>query len=69
MPKLMILTLNPEEWLTYNFSLHYYPRITHQGHEKKGNDHQAKKLTIVQQILHNVLLRKCKENIMEIMHI
>ena len=28
------------------FSLQYYPRIIHQGHKNKGNDHQLNKLLI-----------------------
>ena len=30
--------------LTSNFSLQYHPWVTHKRHEKKGNDHQQKKL-------------------------
>ena len=50
-------TLNPfwpfdcYEWLASNFSLQYYPWITHEGHENKENGHQPKKLLIVKQIL------------------
>ena len=36
-------TLNPQEWLAPNFSSEYHPRITHLGHENKGNDHHLEK--------------------------
>ena len=38
-------------FLAFDFSLQCDPWITDQGCENKGNDHQQKKLLIVQQIL------------------
>ena len=47
--------------LTYSFSLQYHPWVTHKGHEKKGNDHQQKKLLIFKPILLvNICLTKDK---------
>ena len=37
--------------VAFDFSLKCHPWITDQGCENKGNDHQQKKLLIVQQIL------------------
>ena len=45
------LTLQPWEWQASNFSQHYNPYITHEGHENKGNDHQLNILLIDKQIL------------------
>ena len=48
------LTVWPErqsEWLASNFSLQYHPWIKRQGLENKGNDHQLKKLLIIELIL------------------
>ena len=42
---------NPQEWLATNFSLQYHPWIKHEGHKNRGNDHQLKKLLIVEHIL------------------
>ena len=49
-----IHTLNPKtifEWLAPNISLQYHPRITHWGHESKGNYHYLKNLLIDTRIL------------------
>ena len=40
-----------QERLASNFSLKYHPWVTHEGDKNKWNDHQLKKLLIVQQIL------------------
>ena len=45
------LTLQPWELQASNFSQHYNPYITHEGHENKGNDHQLNILLIDKQIL------------------
>ena len=49
-----IHTLNPKtifEWLAPNISLQYHPRITHWGHESKGNYYYLKNLLIDTRIL------------------
>ena len=38
---------NSSEWLASNFSLHYHPWFTQWSHKNTGNDHQLKKLSIV----------------------
>ena len=45
--------MNPLPRSDYNLNSPYniIPLITHQGYEKKRNDHQLKKLLIVKQIL------------------
>ena len=43
--------INPQECLASNFSLQYHPWIKHKGHENEENDHQLKRIAIVQQIL------------------
>ena len=43
--------VNPQECLAWNFSLQYHPWIKHSGHENEENDHQLKRIAIVQQIL------------------
>ena len=47
----MMLTLNPLEWLASNFSLPHHPWIKLKGQENKVADHRLKKLLIVTQIL------------------
>ena len=42
---------NPRERLVSNFSLQEHAWIKYKGKEKKGNDHQFKKLLILKQIL------------------
>ena len=45
--------MNPLPGSDYNLNSPYNitPLITRQGHENKGNDHQLKKLLIVEQVL------------------
>ena len=43
--------LTLKEWLASSFSSQYHSWINHEGHNKKRNDHQAKKLLNFKQIL------------------
>ena len=38
----VINSLLPLEWLVSNFSFQYHPRITHWGHENKGDNNKTK---------------------------
>ena len=52
-----------------NISSQYHPWITPYAYEKRGNDHQLKKLLTVKTNSPYQRLRKCTENSMENMHI
>ena len=65
---LMLKPFNPLESLTSNFFLQNHPSIKHWGHENKGNDHQLKKLLIVEENSPCKNPKKCLESSKENIH-